>query len=262
MDRRLPAAACAGILLLLSQPALASDRQSSVEAEIARLADDYARDPMLRSGVFGIRVDGETWTVSARRATSDEPASVTVTPGEPTTPAFIFETDADSFDRIRRGEVTAYTSMAKAFDTDAAPMEIRFTDGAQPNAELFEAIRSVAFHFWTTGAPEILQLGFDQSRTVHGGQGTIGYYAPGIRTGFAGVLPGQHVNSDPRSQKDPWTTIFYVIKGGTTKGRIGEAVIDLQDGTMIFVPPNTRHEFWNPGDQPAEMIMVIFGSEA
>lgn len=262
MNRSLPAAACAGILLLLSQPVFAADQPSSIHAEIVRLADDYARDPMLRTGVFGIRVDGETWTVSARRATADEPASVTVTPGEPATPTFLFDTDADTFERIRRGELTAYTSMARAFENEPAPMDVRFTEGARPDAEFFEAFRSIAFHFWTPGTPEIVQLGFDQSRTVHGGQGTIGYYAPGLRTGFAGVLPGQHVNADPASQTDPWTTLFYVIKGGTTKGRIGDAVIDLQDGTMIFVPPNTRHEFWNPGDQPAEMIMVIFGSEA
>jgi len=31
---------------------------------------------------------------------------------------------------------------------------------------------------------------------------------------------------------------------------------------MMFVPPGVTHEFWNPHETPAEMIILMFGEGA
>lgn len=87
----------------------------SPEADLHRLAEDYASDPALtRAVTFGVRIDGADWTVTAVPAAGDEPAQVTVTRGEPDVPAFVYVTDDATFARIASGDLHALTAMAQA----------------------------------------------------------------------------------------------------------------------------------------------------
>lgn len=242
------------------QPAGGSEE---VERALQRFVDDYRQDQQIQDITFGVEVAGESWTVTARRPQANQPASASLTPGVPQVPTFVWAMDRPTFDAIAGGRMSAMTAMASARSSDPRPLEVRMINGFNgDNAFGQNVFRPLAFHFWTIGRPEIVRFGFDRSRLVHGGRAIPGMYAPGIRTSWYGLLPGDHINEDPRSQLDPWTSLFFIIRGGSARARIGDTEIALEDNSMIQVPPQTRHEFWNPGTVPAEMIMVTFGQNS
>lgn len=241
----------------------AAGAATAVESALQRYVDDYARDPHIQDVVFGIKVDAEAWTVTAQRPSSGDPASARLTKGAPTVPAIVWEMTRETFDKLVGGQMTAMTASGKARSSDYAPLEVRPINGFRPTSVWGqEVFRPLIFHFWTLGQPEIVRFGFDKSRLVHGGRAIPAVYAPGIRTSWYGILKGDHINKDPRSQKDPWSSAFFIIRAGTAEARIGDKTIKLEDNSMVHVPPNTVHEFWNNGDVPAEMIMVTFGKDS
>jgi hypothetical protein len=250
----------AGVATMAIPLEAAQAQPQDVEAGLRRLVEDYREDPNIQDVTFGVEVAGEAWTVAARRPAGGSPASVTLTRGEPQVPTFVWTTDRETFEKLVRGRMSAATAMAQAFHTDVTPLRVRTVHGFTTNNDFSQNVfRPLIFHFWTMGRPEVAPLGFDYSRLVHGGRAVIGAYAPGIRSSWYGILPGDHINADPRSQTDPWTSLFFIIRGGSAQARIGDQVIDLRDNTMIHVPPETHHEFWNRGTVPAEMIMFTFG---
>lgn len=124
----------------------------SPEADLRRLAEDYARDPALtRPVTFGVRVGDATWTVAAVPATKDDAASVSVTAGAPGVPAFVYVTDTDTFVRIASGDLQALAAMRQARASDATPMHLETVHGYEMDAAGREAFLSVSFHFFTTG---------------------------------------------------------------------------------------------------------------
>jgi mannose-6-phosphate isomerase-like protein (cupin superfamily) len=213
--------------------------------------------------VFGVQVENDAWTVTANRSAEGKAAAAHLTKGAPAIPTFVWAMSRETFDKITSGQMSAITASAKAFSRESAPLEVETLNGFKPTKDWAQTVmRPLYFHFWTMGQPEVAQFGFDRSRLVHGGRAIPAVYAPGIRTSWYGILKGDHINKDPRSQKDPWSSAFFIIKGGTGGARIGDEVIKLEDNSMIHVPPQTEHEFWNNGDVPAEMIMVTYGTES
>jgi mannose-6-phosphate isomerase-like protein (cupin superfamily) len=55
---------------------------------------------------------------------------------------------------------------------------------------------------------------------------------------------------------------MFIGLRGRAVGRIGGVERALGQGQMVFVPPGTAHEFWNPYDEPAEVIVLMFGDGA
>jgi hypothetical protein len=123
----------------------------SPEAELQRLADDYAADPALTQAVtFGVRLGEAAWTVAAQPATPDEPARVTVTRGEPKGPAFVYVTSAETFARIASGRLHPLTAMAQRVQPSVpTPMEVETVNGFSMDAAARRAVLSVSFHFFT-----------------------------------------------------------------------------------------------------------------
>lgn len=253
----------AALSLALATGAQAQDLDvERVDQGIRRLAADYARDPMAIPGQYGLEVGGQVWTVDVAEGASSGQVRVDVRRGEPTVPTFVYTVGPATFDQILSGQMSAYTAMVAAFQSDVTPMDVRVVHGYRTDGDFTHRFRSFSFHFFTPGRPEVVPMGAEHSRFTHGAQAVVGYYAEGLRTGWFTLLPGQHANEDPRSQSDPWVTLMFVVDGGTGKAEIGDQTIDLTSRTMIYIPPNTRHHFWNPGDKPAEMIMVVFGKDS
>jgi mannose-6-phosphate isomerase-like protein (cupin superfamily) len=48
----------------------------------------------------------------------------------------------------------------------------------------------------------------------------------------------------------------YVIKG-TLGALLGDEVVTAGPGSWVFKPRNQWHTFWNPGDEPCEIIEII-----
>jgi mannose-6-phosphate isomerase-like protein (cupin superfamily) len=49
---------------------------------------------------------------------------------------------------------------------------------------------------------------------------------------------------------------------GKAMARIGGKEIPLGAGRMVFVPAGVSHEAWNPYEEPAEIILLMFGEGA
>lgn len=233
-----------------------------VDQTIRRLAADYAGDPMAIPGQYGLEVGGQVWTIDVTEDAAPGRSRVEVRRGEPTVPTFVYTVGPAVFDQIESGQMSAYTAMVAAFQTDVTPMDIRTVHDYRPDEDFTLRFRSFSFHFFTPGRPEVVPMGVDHSRFTHGAQAVVGYYAEGLRSGWMTLLPGQHANEDPRSQVDPWVTLMFVVEGGSGKAEIGDQTIDLDSRSMIYIPPNTKHHFWNPGDTPVEMMMVVFGKDS
>ena len=233
------------------------------EDEIRRLALDYASDPNLTlPSTFGIRVDDETWTIVAVPATANSAPSVTVTKGAPEVPAFVYVTDGATFARIAAGDIHALTTMAQARASDPTPMTLDTVNGFEMDDAGRRAFLSVSFHFFTTGSPEVVPLGPPYALPVHGGEALPIYYADNLRTSWYGIAPGQHINADPRDQVNDFPSLFIVIEAGTSQARIGGKELSLYDNQAILVPAGMSHEFWNPGDERATFILIMFGENA
>jgi mannose-6-phosphate isomerase-like protein (cupin superfamily) len=49
---------------------------------------------------------------------------------------------------------------------------------------------------------------------------------------------------------------------GKVETKVGGKQSTLPAGEMMFVPASVPHEFWNPYDEPGEMILLMFGEGA
>lgn len=249
----------AGLLIILCAPlavSLHAAADEPIRAELDRLAADYRIDPSRLDVVFGLRVDGRDWTVASSAS------GVTVRDGAPDTAAMVFVTDGGTFARIAAGDLAGLTSMAQARSSDPTPMTLDVVHDLEFNDETLETFMSVLFHFFTTGQPEIIPLGSAHARVVHGGNALPIYYAPHLRTSWYAIAPGQHINEDPIDQVNDFASIFIMIKAGSAKARLGGAETPLRDNTAIFVPPGMTHEFWNDGEEDAQIILLMFGENA
>lgn len=66
------------------------------------------------------------------------------------------------------------------------------------------------------------------------------------------IKPGGYT---PLHQHD-WEHINYVIRGKGTL-TLGEHTFELNEKDFALVPPNTKHQFRNNGDQPFEFICIV-----
>ena len=234
----------------------ASAGDGEVQARLETLAEDYEADPSRIDATFGLEVDGTAWTVSS---TKD---GVSIAEGAPQVPALVYATDADTFRRILSGEMSALTALAQARASDPTPLQVTTVNGREFDPAALTELQSVLFHFFTTGQPEIVPLGVEHSRLVHGAQAAPIYYGDGLRTSWYGIAPGQHVNEDPADQVNPFASIFIFTEAGSARARIGGEAVELEDDQAIFVPAGMAHEFWNPGDETATFILIMFGENA
>lgn len=73
-------------------------------------------------------------------------------------PAFVYDTDVETFARIAAGEIHALTTMAQARASDPTPMQVDTVNGFEMDEAGRAAFLSVSFHFFTTGVPETVPL--------------------------------------------------------------------------------------------------------
>ena len=66
------------------------------------------------------------------------------------------------------------------------------------------------------------------------------------------IAPG---GSTPHHQH-AWEHVNYIISGAG-RLRLGDAVHHLGPGDFAFVPPDTRHQFENPTEEPFEFICIV-----
>ncbi len=257
--------ATAGLILFgFSLPAQTPLRP--VEEILESYVEDFRNDPAASEAItFGIRIPDErngTWhvIVGGKREGSGR-YQVELRPGLPPAPSAVYTLDASTLRRIDRGEINALTAMGRARAADPAPMDIEFMPGYSPDAGFLARFLPLTFHFWTRGHPETVSFGRQHGREVHGATMVVLYYQKGLRSAWAQIEKGRHVNKDPQDQTNPFPTLIIGIRGRAA-ARIGGREILLSAGQMVFIPAGVAHEAWNPYDEPAEIILLMFGEGA
>jgi mannose-6-phosphate isomerase-like protein (cupin superfamily) len=249
------------MVVSLALAAGAARADGGVAQILERFVEDYREDGMAIDGSFGVRVDGEWWHVTSKRGADGAPNEVTLGEGQPPEPTFFFFMDKATLERLDAGTLAPGTAMVKAFSTDESPMDADAMEGFQPDETFLPTLLKATFHFWVRGFPEITVFGDEHTRFTHGADAGVFYYQPGLRSGWFSIKPGQHANEDPRSQENPFPSLFIVIDG---KGmaRIGGKELEVSAGQSVFIGPNVAHEFWNPFDEPVRGILLMFGEGA
>ena len=238
----------------------------SAEQILRSYVEDFRGDPAAAEPLtFGVRLKGENggeWHVAvAGRKEATGIYHVELREGLPSTPSVLYVLDLSTLRKIDGGEINALTSMGKARASDPAPMDVEFMDGFRPGADFFTRFIPFTFHFWTRGFPEVVNFGKQYSREVHGANMVVFYYQKGLRSAWAQIEKGQHVNADPKDQTNPFPTMIIGIRGKAV-AKIGGKEVAMQGGQMAFIPAGVSHEAWNPDDEPAEIVLLMFGEGA
>ena len=62
-------------------------------------------------------------------------------------------------------------------------------------------------------------------------------------------------------QVNPFPSMLIATRG-RSEAKIGGRTVTLQENEMMFIPAGVSHEFWNPYEEPAEGILLMFGDGA
>lgn len=238
----------------------------SAEEILRSYVQDFQNDPAAAEPItFGLRIrnaDPSEWQVkvSGKKDAAGR-YQVELGPGLPATPSAFYTLDLTTLQKIDRGEINALTAMGRARASDPAPMDIDIMEGFQPTPEFLAAFIPLTFHFWTRGFPETVDFDKAHSREVHGANMVVLYYEKGLRSAWGQVQKGQRVNADPKDQVNPFPTMFICLKGRAA-AKVGGKEVMLRAGQMVFIPAGVSHEAWNPYDEPAEVILLMFGEGA
>ena len=243
--------------MLLFAPALAHAQCDVAAAVDAWAADWTPRDAeVLRADTaFELQV---TDTGAAFRVELPRQGTARVTRATGTGHATRFSAPRAVFCDIASGRMNVLTTLGKARPSDPRPMDVEVGAGyeGRVSGELIPAW----FHFFATGAPEIVKFGFGHGRQVHGGHAVPLYYGEGLRTAWYGLRPGMHVNRDPKDQANEFDSIFIVL-GGEVRARFDGRDATLRRGESVFVPAGMRHEFW-VDEGEGEFLVVMTGEGA
>lgn len=255
------------LLALLVSPLPAGQPESLPVKEILNsFVEDFRDDPAAGSRtVFGITIrdasEPEWHVIVGGRKAACGRFEVELQEGLPTEPAPVYVTDRETLEKIDRGEMNALTAMGRARITDPAPMDVSFTPGFQPTEDFLAGFLPLTFHFWTRGFPETVSFAPAAGREVHGATMVVLYYQKGLRSAWGQIRKGQRVNADPKDQVNPFPTMMIGLRG-RAMSKVGGVERILGAGQMVFVPAGTAHEAWNPFDEPAEFIILMFGEGA
>ena len=231
---------------------------------VGQLIADFAASYEGKTGpaidaVFGLEIKGDpdgSWRVQI-----NPQRKVTLRPGKPETPTFVFTCDFETLGKIHDGVWNALTAAGQARSSDPAPLDIRFMEGFKPAADTMEKIFHVLFHFFNTSGPEIIRFGEKNSRFVHGGNAVVIYYARGLRTAWYQLKKGMVINADEKDQVNPFPTLFICTRG-EGRGRLGGRDSTLKEGMSVFIPAGMSHMIWNEKDEPFEGVIIMFGEGA
>jgi hypothetical protein len=245
--------------LILVTPATATVELEAQEM-LQGLVEDFRIDPYAKDleTTFGIYIkDVGKWYLEINGQDS-----MKLIQGALVVPAPYYITDMETLRRIYNGDLSIMTAMGRAKMSDPAPMDFGLAEGYQLTAETLAILMPLTFHFWTQGQPEIVHFGeLEQARLVHGAYATVFFYQAGLRTGYYRLEKDQHINADESDQVNPFPTLFIFIDG-ELECRIGGREISVKTRQTMLVPAGVSHEFWNPFETPAELIIIMFGEGA
>lgn len=175
--------------------------------------------------------------------------------------SFTFKSSMAHYNKIYRGEMTAFTSIGREKMSDVTPLDMEFeppVTSEQMNDFLFFVQR-----FFNTTPYDKVKLGKDHSRIVHGGHAIPIFYRKnneiGVRSAWYQVNKGQQVNEPGDTNPFPQ---YFIIKQGEGFAKIGNDTLQIKENEAYYIAPGSDHVFWTESEKPMEMIFLAWGKGA
>ena len=241
--------------LALASPVSAQD--SEVEDIVKSYAEAWRGSGELELEgqiTLRIQVDGEPHTV----VLSNEGGSYV---SEHDDWDFGYELDADILRKLDAGAINALTAMGQARASDAVPMDILTPKSLSDADRIRELYIPLTQAFWNRDWPETFDVDRAAARHVHGADAVVLAYAPGLRSAWYSLGPGQHINADPSDQTNPFDTMVVMTDGSLIAVVDGKRVV-LRDGEALRIPTGVMHEFLPDGDSTGAFVILMYGDNA
>lgn len=75
----------------------------------------------------------------------------------------------------------------------------------------------------------------------------------GMRSGFVRLKPGESVGQHSTEEHEE----SLVILRGKGEAKVEDRVVQFSSGTLVYIPPRSRHNVTNTGTEPLEYVYVV-----
>jgi len=175
--------------------------------------------------------------------------------------SFTFKSSLEHYNKIFRGEMTAFTSIGRSKMSDSTPLDINFN---QPmSADLMNDFLFFVQRFFNKTAYDKVILDKEHSRIVHGAHAIPIFYRKnknlGVRSAWYQIEKGQQVNEPGDTNPFPQ---YFIITKGRGYAKIGADTIKVKKDEAYYIAPGADHVFWNDVKNPMELIFLAWGKGA
>lgn len=172
-----------------------------------------------------------------------------------------FSSTKEHYNKIFKGEMTAMTSMGQATSSDPIPLNFDAKKAVTDN--LTNDFLFIAQRFFNKTPYDLVKLGEEHARVVHGGLAIPIFYQKteeiGVRSAWYQINKGEQVNEPGDVNSFPQ---YFIVTQGQGFAKIGNDTIVVKENEAYFIPPNHDHVFWNERDEPIIYIFLAWGKGA
>ena len=172
-----------------------------------------------------------------------------------------FSSTKEHYNKIFRGDMTAMTSMGQATSSDPIPLNFDIQKGITDNDT--NDFLFIAQRFFNTTPYDLVKLGEEHARIVHGGLAIPIFYQRtegiGVRSAWYQINKGEQVNEPGDTNPFPQ---YFMITQGQGYAKIGNDTIEVKKNEAYFILPNSDHVFWNEREEPIVYIFLAWGKGA
>ncbi len=225
-----------------------------IDAILREMGDAFKKkiDDDLRCRLqFNIKDIGKNLTIRI------EEGKVNISEGVDENVDIIIDTNSGTIKEIYRGEMNAFTAAGKSHPSDPAPLDWKIGGGFVPAK--MKSIYYVLMHFFHPEEPEVIRLGEEYARMVHGGHAIPLYYNSGFRSAWYMIKKGESLNEP--GDTDPFPQGIVVIEG-QGYAKIGDKTVAIKKNESYYIPPNSDQVLWTDSDEPLVIIWLAWGEGA
>jgi mannose-6-phosphate isomerase-like protein (cupin superfamily) len=170
--------------------------------------------------------------------------------------AFVVLTDQVTLTSLYEGRIAPLTAAGRVSLADPAPLDFRPGPKVAFSYELYKQIIWFCQRFFNRFDPEMILIGEEHSRLVHGGNAVAFFYDAGFRSAWYSLKKGQQLNEP--GDTNPFPQAFIIISG-TGEAVIGKQRIKVQPNQAYYIPAGTTHTLRTEMDEPLELVWLAWG---
>lgn len=235
------------------------DDDMMIEIILQDFADSFLDkhlEPAHRILQVDVLPDHGTWTIQFPPVSGAQ-----IIKGSHPEAALIIKVYLDTLQQLHQGDLSPFTAMGRARSSDPVPLD--FIPGKNvtltPGSDDFYKTLDFFQRFFNRSKPELILLGEQHSRIVHGGHVVVLYYGKGFRSAWYAVHKGECINNLEDTNPFPQAFVFLSGSGFT---QIGDTVLEVKAGDSYYIPPDTIHMVWTESEEHLELLFLAWGEKA